>query len=206
MMKVFLAFLSFFLFFAGSVTNKESGLNVLKSEKGFLFIFNDSIESFLVEVPGKKFVDVEPEELIFSVDGQILQFTIVPFKEFYDARKSGDTLRQHFEFEVEYISKNFKIDSKQFKPTIFQIGSGTKGYYWELERETSMLDTSSETVVKQIFSSANTSRYVVLLSSPITRGNDYKQCRQRIFETMKSFRYINGAFDIDSIRNSMRIK
>ncbi len=181
----------------------DEGLNVIKSESGFLFVFNDSQESFLVEIKGKKFIDVEPEELIFSIDGQIVQFTVVPLKEFFEENLNSDTLQQHFDYEFDFIKKNFKVSAK---PIIQRSKFGRKVYYWELDRDLSHSDTSSETIVRQLFATTNIDSFVIMISSPITRSNDYKQCRKKIVEALKNIKFQKGKYDLEALRDSLMKK
>lgn len=198
-------YLVLLLFFVLEVSNaNDDGLNVIKTKRGFLFVFNDSAESFLVEIEGKKFVDVEPEELIFSIDGQIVQFTIVPLKEFLNSNVQQDTLQQHFEFEGEFISKNFKVPLEQIQVKKIKSNVGRKVYFWELERNVSAKDTSSETVVKQIYATTNTNSFVVMISSPITRGNNYTKCRKRVVDALRNIQFKVGKYDLEVLRNSLR--
>lgn len=187
-------------------TNTYEGLNVIKSKKGFVFIFNDSIESFILEIPGKKFSSVDPEELIFSIDGQIIQFTIVPINEFFVPSSFLDTLEQHFKFEVEFISQNYQSDLKELKPQIYKTKYSQRAFYWELDLNTPPTDTSNETVVKQIYSTTNTKKFIVLLSSPITKGNNYKKCKNRIVETIRSLQYSYNPYNIEKFRDSLKLR
>ncbi|MEJ5286567.1 MAG: hypothetical protein CH6_1993 [Candidatus Kapaibacterium sp.] len=201
----FVSLVFVFLIFCGFASN-DDGLNVIKSDKGFIFVFNDSLESFLLEFRGKKFVDIEPEELIFSIDGQVIQFTIVPVKEFYVPNLEKDTLQQHFEFEVDYISKSFNSQLDKVEPKKFKTRLGRKAYYWELERKVPPSDTSNETVTKQIFASTNTNLFVVLISSPLTRKNNYAECKRRIFNALKNIQINYGKYNLDSLRYSLKRK
>lgn len=186
--------------------NNDDGLNVIKSKKGFVFIFNDTTESFILEIEGKRFVDVEPEELIFSIDGQIIQFTIVPIYVFYSESKGSDTLKQHFDFELDYLSKNFEVDIKKIKPSIKFAKNGRKVFFWELDRDSENLDTSKETVVKQVFVSTNTNKFVIMLSSPLTRKNEIKRCRKKLVDACLKLEFKGSKFDIDKIRETLRSK
>ncbi|MCX7909672.1 MAG: hypothetical protein N2560_09185 [Ignavibacteria bacterium] len=204
MKRIFIGvfFVSIALLFAEN--NSNEGLNVIKSKNGFVFVFNDSSESFKIEIKGKKFVDVEPEELIFSIDGQIVQFTIVPVKEFFKNDLTLDTLLQHFEFEKKYISNITNSDLQNLKPKLLKSKTGRKVCFWELNRNTSYLDTSSENVTKQIFASTNTYKYVILISSPLTKRNDFKKSKNRLINSLLDLQRTQGMFNLDLIRESLK--
>ncbi len=195
-----------FFFFVVSFSFAEDGLNVIKSKNGFLFVFNDDSESFMIEFRGKKFIDVEPEDLVFSIDGQLFQFTVVPINVFLNEKSDLDTLLQHFEFELNYISKNFNIDLKNLKPKFHKNKGTNKVLFWELSYDVGSTLTDEETVVKQIFASTATNKFVLLVASPLTRKNDYKQSKKRIIDALYNLRYKEGKFDLESLRDSLKIK
>ncbi len=187
-------------------TNTNEGLDVIKSKKGFVFIFNDSLESFLLEIPGKKFASVDPDELIFSIDGQIIQFTVVPIKEFFIPNSSLDTLEQHFKFEVDFISKNHFSDLTKLKPKIHTTKSNRRAFFWELSLDVPPNDTSSETVVRQIYSTTNTEKFIIMLSSPITKANDYRKSKKKIIEALLNVQFSNNPYDVEKVRNYLKLK
>ncbi|MFN3781137.1 MAG: hypothetical protein ACK4SO_03050 [Candidatus Kapaibacteriota bacterium] len=187
-------------------TNTNEGLNVIKSKKGFVFIFNDSVESFILEISGKKFANVDPEELIFSIDGQIIQFTVIPIYEFFSPNSPLDTLEQHFKFEIDFISKNYLSDIDELRPKMYTTKSNRRAFYWELALNVPPNDTSSETVVKQIYSTTNTDKFIIMLSSPITRANNYRKCKKKILEAMLNVQFSKNPYDVEKIRAYLKEK
>lgn len=207
MQKLRWFFFCFFLFFfVVSFSVGEDGLNVIKSRNGFLFVFNDDSESFMIEFRGKKFLDVEPEDLIFSIDGQLFQFTVVPLNVFLNEKSDLDTLLQHFDFDLNYISKNFNIDLKNLKPKFHKDKGNRKVLFWELNYDVGSPLTDEETVVKQVFASTATKKFVVLVASPLTKKNDYRQSKKRIIDALYNLRFKEGKFDLESLRDSLKIK
>lgn len=206
MSKLFIYFIIAFLYiaFASAKVNLEGeGLSVLKTEDGFLFIFNQKDESFLIELKGKKFLDVESEELIFSIDGQIIQFTIVPFNVFLKEDVSEDTLLQHFRFEMDYIKRQLGKNVDKIKPQRIALKQGMDCLVWSFDVPGDPKDTSSEKVVKQILATIKSFSNVVMLSSPLTRADDVTQCKNRFIQSFESFRFKSDLFDIQSIRDSL---
>ncbi|MFN3307381.1 MAG: hypothetical protein ACK42Z_09395 [Candidatus Kapaibacteriota bacterium] len=189
-----------------SFTNTNEGLNVIKSKKGFVFIFNDSLESFILEISGKKFANVDPEELIFSIDGQIIQFTVVPIYEFFSPNSPLDTLEQHLKFEIDFISKNYLLDIDELRPKMYTTKSNRRTFYWELALNVPPNDTSSETVVKQIYSTTNTEKFIIMLSSPITRANNYRKCKKKILEAMLNVQFSKNPYDVEKLRAYLKVK
>ncbi len=204
-MKGFI-FLLLFLFAQNiiySIQTNEEGLSILKSKKGFLFVFNDSLESFKIEIKGKKLIDVEPEELIFSIDDQIFQFTIVPISAFFNPNSNVDTLMQHFHFEMKYLVKELGINIPDFKPNKILLPSGKYALYWEFEPILSKKDILNETVVKHIFASTKTNRFIVLISSPLTKSNNYKNSKEKIQNALFTFDFIPFLYNLDELRKSL---
>lgn len=206
MNKFFISFVvvSLSIAFAFAQVNQEGeGLSVLKTKDGFLFIFNQKDESFLIELKGKKFLDVESEELIFSIDGQIIQFTIVPFSVFLKEEPLEDTLLQHFKFEMSYIKNQLGKSVGRIEPQRIALKQGGNCLVWNFDVPTDPKDTSSEKVVKQILATTKSFSNIVMLSSPLTRADDLIQCKNRFIQSFESFRFKQGLFDIQSIRDSI---
>lgn len=206
MNKFFISFVVVFLsiVFAFAQVNQEGeGLSVLKTKDGFLFIFNQKDESFLIELKGKKFLDVESEELIFSIDGQIIQFTIVPFSVFLKEESLEDTLLQHFKFEMGYIKNQLGKNVGRIKPQRITFKEGGNCLVWNFDVPNDPKDTSNEKVVKQILATTKSFSNIVMLSSPLTRADDLIQCKSRFIQSFESFRFKHGLFDIQSIRDSL---
>ncbi len=192
------------LTFAFSKVNyEEEGLSVVKTKEGFLFIFNQKDESFLLEIKGKKFLDVESEELIFSIDGQIIQFTIVPVGVFLSAVDSADTLLQHFRFEMHHIKSILGTSFKNIKPQRITLEEGKNCLLWEFDVPEAREDSSNEKVVKQIFATTKSSANVIMLSSPLTRNDEVSNSKNRLVQAFASFVFKQGLFDIQSIRDSL---
>jgi hypothetical protein len=199
--KIVLVFVSTFSIFPFQI--QEDGLNILKSKKGFLFVFNDSTESFMIEFEGKKFLDIEPEELIFSVDNQIIQFTIVPLSLFLNPKSKLDTLMQHFNFEIKYLKQELRADIPEFEPQTLSLPKARKALFWELSPSRLDTDTSSETVVRHIFATTNTNKFIVFISSPLTKANNPKTAKERIQKALNSFRFQSSRFNLEALRDSL---
>lgn len=206
MNKIFISivvvFLSIALTFA-KVNQEGEGLSVLKTRDGFLFVFNQKDESFLIELKGKKFLDVESEELIFSIDGQVIQFTIVPFSVFLKEGASEDTLLQHFKFEMGYIKNQLGKSVGRIKPQRITLKQGDDCLVWSFDVPGDPTDTSSEKVVKQILATTKSFSNIVMLSSPLTSADDVTRCKGRFVQSFETFRFKQGLFDIQSIRDSL---
>jgi hypothetical protein len=206
MNKFFISFVVVFLsidFALAKVNQEGEGLSVLKTKDGFLFVFNQRDESFLIELKGKKFLDVESEELIFSIDGQVIQFTIVPFSVFLKEGNSEDTLIQHFEFEMGYIKSQLGKSVGKIKPQRITLKQGGDCLVWNFDVPGDPKDTSSEKVVKQLLATTKSFSNIVMLSSPLTRADDVTQCKNRFIQSFETFCYKQGLFDIQSIRDSL---
>ncbi len=208
-MKNLISLLIFFLLAQGiiySFQTNEDGLTILKSKKGFLFVFNDSLESFKIEIEGNKLIDIEPEELIFSIDNQIFQFTIVPISAFFSPYSNVDTLMQHFNFEMKYLVKELGINIPDFKPNKIMLPNGKYALFWEFEPILSKKDTSNETVIRHIFASIKTNRFVVLISSPLTKSNNFKTAKGKIQNALLTFDFIPFCYNLDELRKSLTRK
>ncbi len=188
---------------SAKVNQEGEGLSVLKTKDGFLFIFNQQDESFLIELKGKKFLDVESEELIFSIDGQIIQFTIVPFDVFLKKEALEDTLLQHFKFEMDYIKSQLGKSIYGIKPQRVTLKQGGDCLVWNFDVPSDPKDTSSEKVVKQILATTKSLSNIVMLSSPLTRADDLIQFKTRFIQSFETFRFRHGLFDIQFIRDSL---
>lgn len=204
--KLFLSltFLSFALLILSLKANKGEGLSILKSNDGFLFVFNQPKESIMFEIPGKNFHEVETEELIFSIDNCILQFVLVPIKEFYNPNKSVDTLLQHFIFESNYIKSTYENKDIHFNKNFVFTSNGRKFLLWSFEPIISERDTSSNSVIKHIISSFSTPNFLLTISSPLTRNGNENEIYTKINHIISSIRYSSSFFDLESIQDSLK--
>ncbi len=191
-----------FAFVVNSKTTNEEGLSVLKTPDGFLFVFNGKDESFKCEIMGKKFFEIEPEDLLFSIDGQLIQFTIVPVGEFLKSHNS-DTLFEHFIYERDYLRTVFPAHLVPNKPKVIDFGNRTV-FLWEVEPKIAKNLTSTEKVYKHIYATTNTNRYVILLSSPLTKANNELDCRKRLIYSLKGLTTSFTLYDLEAIRDSLQ--
>jgi len=199
--KAFIIFVSTISIFPFQI--QEDGLNIIKSKKGFLFVFNDPTESFLIEFEGKKFLEIEPEELIFSIDNQIIQFTIVPVRLFLNPNSKLDTLMQHFKFEFNYLKEELRADIPEFEPQYLPLPKGRKALFWELSPSINSKDTSNETVVHHIFATTNTNNFIFFISSPLTKLNDIKKAKNKIQRALTTFHFKPLRYNMEILRDSL---
>lgn len=200
--KLFLV-LTLFLF-SFKTNGGEEELSVIKSPDGFLFVFNQPKENILFEINGTDFLEIETEELIFSVDKYIFQFVFVPIKEFFTPSKVGDTLLQHFQYESNFIKSTYQNQNINFKKEFITTSNARRYLRWSFEPKINLDDTASNTIIKHIIASFSTPNYILTISSPLTRIGDQNVVYKKINHIITTLNYSSNNFDLDSIRNSLQ--
>ncbi|MGQ9819533.1 MAG: hypothetical protein ACUVQ1_06375 [Candidatus Kapaibacteriales bacterium] len=185
-------------------TNQNEGLSILKSTEGFLFVFNHQSESILFEVIGKDFHEVEAEELIFSIDGQIFQFVLVPINEFYNPAKTTDTLLQYYNFESNYIKMTYKNMDMHFNKKILTTGNNRRFLLWDFDPIVPGSDKDSNTIIKHIIASYSTPKKILTITSPITRSGNIKEVNNKIFHIITTLCVNSNFYDLKYLQDSLR--
>lgn len=194
----------FILLVSSFITNPNEGLSIFKSNEGYLFVFNHQRESVLFEVIGKDFYEIEPEELIFSIDGNIFQFVLVPINEFYNSEKNQDTLLQYFNFESNFIKMTSENKNIHFNKKIQNTPNNRRFILWDFDPIVPATDRDSNTIIKHIIASYATPKNVLTITSPITRSGNIQEVTNKILHIITSLRVNSNFFELNSLQDSLR--
>ncbi|MCX7880567.1 MAG: hypothetical protein N2517_07885 [Ignavibacteria bacterium] len=207
MKKIFLlAILLFSFFYSLALRSDEEGLSVIKTKEGFLFIFNDKNESFKIEFQGKKFWEVEPEELVFMMDGVLIQFTLVPLEIFLKPEVNLDTLSQHFEFEARHIASTYNFDREKIEIEKFRLLNGRYAFVWKVKPENSVSESSPEKVILHLFATTNTNKHIFMVTTPLTKKSKAETIKQKIIKAFNTLECQFSFFNIQNLQDSIRKK
>lgn len=186
-------------------TNPSEGLSILKSTEGYLFVFNHQRESILFDVIGKDFYKIEPEELIFSIDGYIFQFVLVPINEFYNSANTTDTLLQYFDFESNYIKMASEDKDIHFNKKILTTDNNRRFLFWDFDPIVPTDNTDSNTIIKHIIASYATPKNVLTITSPITRSGNLQDVINKILHIITTLRVNSNFFELNFLQDSLRL-
>ena len=169
---------------ARAQTEEPSGM--IKTAKGILVVWNEPGNYYTVEVKGQTIRPAE-QPLLFQVDGFFFQIQTAEKKAFLkDASdKSLDdkaVLAAHRDWERDYISgvikKDLKVDSVWLK------GPGDRDVLaWSYDMP---FVQDAQTAKKQLYLAVVKRDHVFLLNSAVTAGDDEKQIRQYLVDTMNT--------------------
>lgn len=161
-------------------------------------------ERVLFEVIGKNFYEVEPEELIFSIDCNIFQFVLFPINEFYNSENTPDTLLQYFNFESNHIKITSNNKDIHFNKKILSTQNNYRFLLWDFDPFVLASDIDSNTIIMHIIASYATADNVLTITSSIMRSSNIQEVTNKIFHIITTLRVNSNFFELNYIQDSLR--
>ncbi len=188
--------------------NYEGEFSMLKSNNGVLLIYNAAKNSFMLEIHCKDIKEIDAQDMIFLVDGKVLQITPVPITVFYPDEKpisEIQILEKHVNFEVDY-AKSVNGEKVQANIKKFDLNKERMCFAWDYRMPKKLDDTATQSVRKQFFLNTKLEDIVLMLSSVATLKDNDKKIQEFLKKTMSSLKTSETNFNIEELRESLKGK
>ncbi len=158
--------------------------------KGYIQVYNGSESFYQVEITGKeKERPYDAKEIIYIVDGMLLQLITSPVSEFAKTDKSeSELLKEYSAFEEAYIEK-MTASSIDIKSASGKTASGKEYLYWEFVSPSSKEKVQkARTIQEEHYLSVICNKQVLSLYAIVTNSDepqDVKAMLKRIADTIK---------------------
>lgn len=188
-----------------SYKNYRSG--AIKTNSGFLQVFNEKKSFFTIHVSSDKWVRSKPSrDITYVVDDFVLQLFNTAKSSFISGSglADSDVLTNHMEYEKGFIEKGTKsqIDI-QHK---FENYKGGSYLHWSFESPTlkDAVNPSNRTVVKEHYFTFVCNEQVLTLYVPQTKGNNESKILKDIKKIVDSLEIKSERVDMNQLRITIR--
>ena len=186
-------------------TEDESPVSAIKTDDGFLLVWNRPDLHFTILIKGK---DIKPlndtEHIFFNVDGMVFQVQLAALREFApDAieKKLDDKyiLAAHREWEAKYIET---LLGKPLKVQVFsaRLSSGSDASLWQFD----MPPGTNADARKQVYLTVVSKPYVLLLNSAVTATVSEDTARKFLLETMATLKVSAAPINVKKLSETIR--
>ncbi|MBX7054984.1 MAG: hypothetical protein K1X36_08525 [Pyrinomonadaceae bacterium] len=187
------------LFAAGALAQQFS----IKTDYGYLFVQNDPVRSFTVEIRGKSVkAETESENPAFTIDGILVQIVFADTKDFGAPIKGlpdDRILDIHRKWETDYLSGPFEAQLKV--TSAFKTIAGRSANIWSFTRP-----KFNEEFDRDCFVTVVVGTHVMGLSSPITKSEKLERYTDLLTAIVSTIKLSDKPFDIDELASKFRAK
>lgn len=210
MKKLYLKLLLIFFignFVSMNAQEKQDGVfSMLRSKDGVILIYNSGKNTFSIDIQCKDIKEIDSQEMIFLIDGKVLQFTPLPIVAFYPGTKvitDLEILEKHLNYEAEYSKyingMNIRINQKKIK-----LKNGTTSFQWNYRMPKDPKDTASNTVRKQFFVNYKLDDAVLLLSSVATLKDNDKKIQSFLIKMLNNITVYPQEIDVEALSQKLK--
>ncbi len=175
----------------------------IKTDYGFLFVQNDPVRSYTIEIRGKSVkAETSSENPAFTIDGMLVQIVFADTKDFGTPVKGlsdEKILDIHRKWETDYLSGPFEAQLKVTSE--FKTVGGRSTNLWSFTRP-----KYNEEFDRDCFMTAVVGSHVMGLSSPVTKGEKLDRYTNLLTEIVSTMRLSDKPFDIDELASKFRAK
>ncbi|GEM_PF-3059078 len=213
MKKLFIIII--FLSFAGTLysqtdTSSDDGVfSIIAKEDGLRFVYNSSGSHFQFDLKCDEFKPIEAENLLFMVDGVLLQITPVPAKELFGkmASNMNDSLAliYHFAYEARTIRNSLSGDYK-IEPEFILSPSGRLLYYWSFrmpDTHNAITDSLTNKIVLQMYATTYVGNRILMLSSALISKNKPDEVKKKFIDLFDSIKMSKGKIDPERVSKEL---
>jgi hypothetical protein len=184
---------------------QEDGWAAIKIDDGLLFVWNVKEAHFTLALKGKEIKPLDdPNHIFFSVDGMVFQIQMASLNEFAKdakARKLDDraVLAAHRQWEVAYLEDllKTKLTISNFN---VRLTNGNDASLWQFD----MPASANAEATKQIYLTAVSQDYVLLLNVAVTPTVSEEAARKYLLDTMATVKTSATTIDVQKLAAAIR--
>lgn len=168
----------------------------IKTDYGFLFVQNDPVRSFTVEIRGKNVkAETESENPAFTIDGILVQIVFANTKDFGTPIKGisdEKILDIHRKWESDYLSGPFEAQLKV--TSAIKTVAGRTANIWSFTRP-----KYNDEFDRDCFMTVVVGTHVMGLSSPVTKNDKLERYTDLLTAIVSTIQLSDKPFDIDEL-------
>lgn len=180
---------------------------IIKTKDGVLVVWNEPNNYFTAEIKGRQIVPAgQGPNLYFNVDGRFLQINTAPLSDFWkqpvDRLHSSDVLREHRQWELDYLGKIF--GRQLFASTDWlKLTSGETALSWSFNVPNATSDQNQ--AKKQFYITTVNGDRVYLVNSALTSiDNDEQAIRKYLLDTINTMKRLDKPLSLDKAAETIR--
>ena len=189
----------------GVSTQDEPPVSAIKTDDGYLVVWNQPDLHFTVLIKGKNIQPLgDTEHVFFNVDGMIVQVQLALISEFAPDAKAKrldekGILTAHRDWESKYLegllSSKLKLQSFNAK-----LSTGGDASLWQFD----MPEGMNAEARKQLYLTTVRGNYVVLLNAAATTSISEETARKFLLDTMATLKISPTSIDVKKLSESIR--
>lgn len=172
----------------------------IKTENGYLHIFNGDPLSFTLDISGKSVAAKQAAgNPAFDVDGHLIQVLVVMRKEFDPDKKAKgrQILLDHQTWELDYLKGIFEQPLKA-ETTDVKIGEGS-GLFWSFARPKFAVEYD-----RDCFLTYGLGDDIVGLSMPLRKDEKLSDAQNRLVAVLNTIKISKTPFDIRKMADEIK--
>lgn len=181
-----------------SLEDYRSG--AIKSASGYLLVWNQPNNYYILEIKGKDVRQTSTERKFFSVDGMFLQIVEASVADVLPSAKRAELddkaiLNAHRDWEAKFMEDAYKA-KLQVESTWRKLSNGKDALLWQA----SVPESAKSNVSKQVYLTVVTGDYVLVLGSAVTDTTGENAAQQLLLNTMETLKTSDKPTDLRKLR------
>jgi len=184
---------------------EDYGSGAIKTEYGFLHVWNEEPDNYYtLEIRGRDIKRKSAEQIMFNVDGMMLQILTIPLEKFLGDPKNiklneRAILTAHQDWEFKYLEETYK--EKLTKQSAWQKREGGgEALSWDVNVPAS----AKSNVTKQVFLTAVKGNYVMMLGGVVTREIEERAARKLLTDTLATLKTSDKPLDLSKLSEAIK--
>ena len=174
----------------------------IKSSSGYLLVWNQPNNYYILEVKGKDVRQTSTERKVFSVDGMFLQIVDAPIENFLQAaqrQKLDDKaiLDTHRDWEVKFLESEYKA-KLEIESSWQKLTNGKDALLWLA----TVPETAKTNVKKQMYLTLVKGDQVLMLGGAVTGTTAESAARQLLLNTIETLKTSDTPNDLQKLRDA----
>lgn len=200
-----IAFLILCTAITSQAQKEDYGNGAIKTEYGFLLIWNDEPDNYYtLEIRGKDVRQASTEQVYFNVDGMFLQILTVSIDKFLGDPKNiklneRAILTAHQDWEFKYLEETYK--EKLTKQSAWQKREGGgEALAWQINVPAS----AKSNVTKQLFLTSVKGNYILMLGAVVSDKVDENASKKLLTDTLATLKVNDKPTDLNKAAEAIK--
>jgi hypothetical protein len=190
-------------FVSAKAQGNENQTVIMQTQDGILVVSNNGDVSFAIEFKGKDFKPLEHQNIMFTVDGRVVQFVQVANSEFAKpATKTPidqELLIMHKDWEGKYLNDSLKSNAVvKFENAI--LTGNRAALFWEYP----MPAKENQQVISQLFLTTVVGKSLAVLNVVLEKADTKQAARDYMTKSLSSLKTSPKPFDLNAISARIR--
>ena len=182
----------------------DAAVLVLKSQQGFVLLYNQGKLHFTMEFVGREWVPVDSEQMFFKVDGRVLQLQVAKLTDFLPGSektkfKDTEILEKHRAWEQEFLGGLLKAKLNVTSGKVTTKGD-REGLLWHFP----IPDGMNQQVNQQVFLTSVVGEQVLVLNAGVEKNDTVTSVSRYLTDCLSSLRVSDKSIDTKTVQEEIR--